>query len=328
MAARAVERASDILFADMPRLGFGCGDLFGGETHAASAKLVEAALDAGIRYFDVARLYGNGSAEAVLGSVLSRRRSQVIIASKVGIMPWSMLRWTRIVSKAAHVARSIVPGAKALVSSPPPAAARDGAFRLRDLSRSVNQSLKMLRTDYLDILLLHECTLAQAGRGEILAFLERLRNDGKIRCFGIATHYDETLRILNEFPAIAPVAQFASDALNCNVARIPAGHVELVVTHSPIKYVLPALMDHVAANEAAGARWEQATGIAPADRSRAAGLLLAEAVAQNAGGIVLFSSSRPEHIREAVAAIDGNSPRLGALREELAHIRSNRPSPP
>ena len=304
----------------MLRLGFGCGDLYGGVAHAASARLVESALDSGIRYFDVARLYGNGSAETVLGSILPRLRDQVIIASKAGILPYSMLRWTRFTRTAAKAARLAGPLARALVPAPPPSAARFGAFGLGDLARSVGRSLKALRTDYLDILLLHECSAADARRQEVLDFLERLRSQGKIRRFGIATHYPETIEILNDVPRIAPIAQFASDALNRNVSRLPALRLDLVVTHSAVRYILPRLVGHLAADPAAATRWAERTGIASGDRSKIAGLLLADAVAENASGVVLFSSSRPERIAAAASTSPLDIVRSAALRDELARM--------
>lgn len=322
MAAGTIDKASQLLFPGMRRIGFGCGDLYSGAAHAQSVRLIETALDAGIRYFDVARLYGNGSAEAVLGSVLPRIRDRVIIASKAGILPWSMLHWPRLKSKATKAVRLAGPIARALVPPPPPSGARFGAFRLVDLVRSVNRSLKELQTDYLDILLLHECSVADAQEEEVVGFLEQLRAKGKIRTFGIATHFPETCQILNEAPNVARVAQFASDAFNRNVGRLPPGRAELVLTHTPIKQILPRLLDHLAADSAAALRWTQRTGLSADDRSGIARLLLSDAVAENAAGVVLFSSSRPERITEVVAG-DSDRDALAALHDELTRMRSN-----
>jgi D-threo-aldose 1-dehydrogenase len=314
-----ISKSANILFPGMLRLGFGCGDLFGGAALSNSARLVETALDAGIRYFDVARLYGNGSAEAVLGNVLPRVRHRVIIASKAGILPWSMQLGTRLAAWLAKAGRRAAPLARTLVPPPPPAAPRYGAFGLTDLARSVDCSLKALRTDYLDILLLHECSVADVRQPEILGFVQRLRAAGKIRTFGIATDYLSTVEILKEVPVIAPVAQLASDALNRNVTQIPAEQTALVVTHTPIKLALPRVLAHLVADPAARVRWEKHTGIAGNDRSGIASLLLADAVAKNTDGIVLFSSSRPERITEAVTT-NADASLLIALREEFARI--------
>lgn len=319
MAAKPIDSALQLLFAGMPRLGFGCGDLYSGAAHAQSVRLIETAIDAGIRYFDVARLYGNGQAESVLGNVLPRMRDRVIIVSKAGILPWSMLLGPRLASKAAKAVRLAGPLARALVPAPPPSAPRFGAFRRADLVRSVNRSLKDLRTDYLDILLLHECSVADAQDAEVAGFLEQLRTAGKIRSYGIATHFPETCQILDETPNVARVVQFGSDAFNRNVGRLPAGRAQLVVTHTPIKQTLPRLLEHFVTDPAAAVRWTKRTGLAPGDRSAIARLLLADAVAENSAGVVLFSSSRPKRITDAVAG-HSDSNALTALHHELASM--------
>src|SRR5215472_18734854 len=67
------------------RLGFGCGSVMGRVGRAQSLKAIAAALDVGITHFDVARLYGYGEAEALLGETLRGRRDRVVIASKFGL---------------------------------------------------------------------------------------------------------------------------------------------------------------------------------------------------------------------------------------------------
>ena len=66
------------------QIGLGCGRLVGRSTLIQSARIVETALDLGIRYFDVAPSYGMGTAEEVLGHVTGDSK-EVVIATKVGI---------------------------------------------------------------------------------------------------------------------------------------------------------------------------------------------------------------------------------------------------
>ena len=228
-----------------------------------------------------------------------------------------MLRWKRIQRKISNALRSGIPKIETLLAAGPTAEALHGAFRLRDLKRSVESSLRALRTDYLDILLLHECSGVDAARADILDFLKKLQGEGKIRTFGIATGFDETLQILKTSPQVAPVAQFQSDALNRNMDRLPANRPKFIVTHSAIKCVLPRLLNHLSSDSAIGERWLNETGIDPTDRTKIAGLLLTDAVRRNSSGITLFSSSRPENIKEAVAAINRQDVPSEALRGEL-----------
>ena len=66
-------------------VGIGCNN-FGWRTDAAgTAAVVDAALDAGINFFDTADVYGAGQSEDFLGKALKGRRSKVIIATKFGM---------------------------------------------------------------------------------------------------------------------------------------------------------------------------------------------------------------------------------------------------
>src|SRR5262245_32083549 len=65
------------------RIGLGCGRLIGGTSFRTSARLVEAALELGIRHFDVAPSYGLGTAEDVLGAVPGGVRD-VTVTTKIG----------------------------------------------------------------------------------------------------------------------------------------------------------------------------------------------------------------------------------------------------
>jgi D-threo-aldose 1-dehydrogenase len=312
--------AAQLLPPGTPRLGFGCGDLYGGASRTQSLRLIQTALDQGIQYFDLARLYGNGSAEGVMGNILPKIRSRLIIASKAGIVPYSMLHGVKFRARIRKALRLLGPPARALIAPPVPSSARFGAFSLPELTRSVHRSLRELRTDYLDLLLLHECSTVDARKAEIADFLERLRSQGKIRAFGIATHFADTCRILNDTPQIAPVAQFASDALNRNVRALPHGHAELVITHTPIKQALPRLMAHLA-NDQAAARWRERTGLAADDRAGIAQLLLSDAMAENSDGMVLFSTTLPERIVQA-RTFRPSADALAALNEELSALRA------
>src|SRR5205807_2674411 len=102
--------------------------------------LLHAALDRGITHFDTARMYGVGQAEVALGEFLAGRRDQVTVATKVGLVP-------------PPSAFRVLPGR--LLRGP--LGVRRG-FDLRSVQRSLDRSLKALRTDYVDLLFLHECT--------------------------------------------------------------------------------------------------------------------------------------------------------------------------
>lgn len=146
-----------------PVAWYGCMGLGGGwdtepyrpaDVDAAEAA-VRAALDIGITAFDHADIYRHGKAEAVFGEVLARDpglRERILIQSKCGIR----------------------------LGSP-------GYYDLRgpSITERVEQSLTRLRTDHLDVLLLHRPD-PLADPAEIAAALHRLYEQGLVRSFGVS----------------------------------------------------------------------------------------------------------------------------------------------
>jgi len=169
------------------RIGLGCGRLVGGADLKQSAKLVEAALDLGIRYFDVAPSYGLGTAEDVLGAVLGTQRKDITLASKAGI---SRPAGGGGLSIARKYLGPVLRRSKVLTS----AALRllrgtstRGRFMPDDVKTSLDESLKRLKTDHLDILLLHDPLLSDMT-DELIRFCEDLKTAGAVSCLGIGVN--------------------------------------------------------------------------------------------------------------------------------------------
>jgi aryl-alcohol dehydrogenase-like predicted oxidoreductase len=142
-------------------LGFGCGAVGGLMVRGGPAeqeRAVARAVEFGINYFDTAAMYGNGESERNLGRVLKSLRPDVRVGTKVRI----------------------------------PAAERNriGAA----VAASLDASLQRLQLDHVDLFQLHNHILAQ-GRdsdltpaivlSEVVPAFERLREQGKIRFYGI-----------------------------------------------------------------------------------------------------------------------------------------------
>lgn len=78
-------RTTPIGSLDATVVGLGCNN-FGRRVDADGAReVVDAALDAGIRFFDTADAYGEGASEELLGRALGSRRGEVVIATKFGM---------------------------------------------------------------------------------------------------------------------------------------------------------------------------------------------------------------------------------------------------
>ena len=143
------------------RLGFGCMSLDPKDPQGVN--ILHMALDAGLNYFDTADLYNKGQNEMMLGLAFRDKRKELILATKVGNQ-WrndgSGWDWN--------------PSKKYILSS-------------------VDQSLKRLQTDYIDLYQLHGGTMEDPIDDVIEAF-EWLKSTGKIRYYGISSIRPNVIR--------------------------------------------------------------------------------------------------------------------------------------
>jgi len=142
-------------------IGFGCWGI-GGVTAGAtsygevddtvSLKALDRALDLGVNFYDTSNLYGDGHSEDLLGQAFGKRRDKVIIATKVGRSDYDTEAYSPV-----------------------------------DLRRSIEGSLRRLRTDYVDVVEVHSPSSIEAlKQTEVMATLNRLKGEGKIRAIGVS----------------------------------------------------------------------------------------------------------------------------------------------
>ena len=133
---------------EVTRLGFGAGHRRAMTDEEMNAQL-NAVLDAGINFIDTANDYGNS--EEMIGRYLRHRRDEFVLATKCGCHPDGHI-WTR-----------------------------ENAFR------GLHESLDRLRVDSVDIMQLHNPTVAQCEQGELVQALQDMRAQGKVRWIGMST---------------------------------------------------------------------------------------------------------------------------------------------
>ncbi len=136
--------------------GLGCNN-FGGRLDLDGTRaVVDAAIDAGITLFDTAESYGGGGgSERMLGEILGRRRDQVVLATKFG-------------------------GRGPDMGYGPAAGAKGSRAYIR---RAVTESLRRLRTDYIDLYQIHNPD-PKTPVEETIAALHELVAEGKVRYLG------------------------------------------------------------------------------------------------------------------------------------------------
>lgn len=166
-------------------LGFGCASLGSRISARHGVSAIASALDLGVTWFDVAPSYGDGQAEAILGRALAGRREQVVICTKFGIPRPQTSLPKRLLRPVAQKAVALFPGLRNV-------ARRAHALGTRpvmdpaSLEASVVCSLRLLKTDYIDVLALHEPSLEEATNPRLLEGLVALRERGLVRSLSLA----------------------------------------------------------------------------------------------------------------------------------------------
>lgn len=127
--------------------------------------LVKTSMECGINFFDHADIYGKGKSEEIFGDVLLREpglREKMIIQTKCGIRPGFY------------------------------------DFSKEHIVKSVEESLKKLKTDYVDTLLLHRPDTLMEPE-EIAEAFSKLNKEGKVKHFGVSNHNPMQIELLNKY---------------------------------------------------------------------------------------------------------------------------------
>ncbi len=160
------------------RVGLGCnnfGPMIGkGMDAAASRAVVDAALEAGITFFDTAELYSDGTSERYLGEALGVRRGQVVIATKFGAGPGEPAKGS---AEYVHAA--------------------------------IDRSLERLGTDYVDLYFYHRPD-GVTPIAETLGALDEIVQAGKVRQIGCSNFTAEQLAEADETARSLGTARFVA----------------------------------------------------------------------------------------------------------------------
>ena len=137
-------------------VGLGCNNFGRRVDEEGTRAVVDAALDAGVTFFDTAESYGDGRSEAFLGQALRGRRERVVLATKFGGDP------------------------------------AEGRGSGEEIRRALEGSLRRLQTDYVDLYQHHREDHATA-LAETIETLDELVREGKIRAYGTSNYSPASL---------------------------------------------------------------------------------------------------------------------------------------
>jgi len=128
---------------------------FGPMKDSESLSAIDTAFELGVNFIDTSDAYGAGYSETLLGNALKGRRDKVILATKGGNVMVGPERGKRNF---------------------------DPAY----IARVLDESLKRLQTDRIDLYQLHNPTVDIIERGEVWGVLARAKKEGKIRYYGVS----------------------------------------------------------------------------------------------------------------------------------------------
>ena len=149
---------------NVSRIGIGCMRITGLSDEKAVRSLIEGALECGINFFDHADIYAGGEAETLFGNALTPQlREKMVIQTKCAIRPGICYDFSK-----------------------------------EYILNSVDGSLKRLKTDYVDILLLHRPDALMEPE-EVAEAFEILEKNGKVKAFGVSNHNPMQIELLNQY---------------------------------------------------------------------------------------------------------------------------------
>jgi aryl-alcohol dehydrogenase-like predicted oxidoreductase len=168
---------------EVSEIGFGCMGLsfsYGPATEKSAAiKVIRAAAEQGVTFFDTAEVYGPFTNEELVGEALEPIRDQVVIATKFGwtANPKEGGKWNMLNSRPEHI-KEVAEG-----------------------------SLKRLRTEVIDLFYQHRVD-DQVPIEDVAGAVKELIQEGKVKHFGLSEAGAKTIRRAN---AVLPVAALQSE---------------------------------------------------------------------------------------------------------------------
>ena len=282
-------------------LGFGCGSVLGRVGRGASLRAMGCAWEEGITVFDTARSYGFGEAEGVLGEFLRGRREQAVVMTKFGIMPQKQSALKRVAVPIVRAAMK-VPGVRKVLRGGGGSSAAHGEFTVAGLRASLEESLRQLRTEYVNVLFLHEASPGALRQEDLWEELAKLVQAGKVRRVGL---YGEVSVVAAGLAAGLGMGamQFGADAFDPVAAGF--GREMLLVANHPfggearVARVMAALRE-MAGDDAVSE--ELRKKLRDGDWAMVTEAIFGMAL-RRADALVL-SMMRKDHVRENVRAVE------------------------
>jgi D-threo-aldose 1-dehydrogenase len=280
------------------RLGFGLSKLMRIPYRKDRRHILEVAFEHGVRHFDVARMYGLGEAEKELGEFIRSKRDKVIVGTKFGIEPQGAAGYVAHLQSPIRWLFKRFPGVRAIAARNAQQSSRPKQFTPESARTSLETSLRMIGSDYVDLFFLHEPTGEDRISDDLYQCLEDLKTEGKIRDYGISSMARDVMSLVREHPALVSVIQFANDAVARQIDALELPSHASLLTFAPLSTALPAVEELSSRSPTLIKVIAAETGIDLRYRDQRVRFLLSYALHANPRGTVVFASTSASHIAE------------------------------
>lgn len=295
-------------------LGFGCSGLLRVYTRRGREYLLKTAVEEGIAHFDVARMYGLGTAEGIVGSSLKSLRDQITIATKFGL-PYetpkgislhlqSMARFVMNLSPVIKkIARKAAP--RPVLPASSPAGGRN--YLVDEMEQSLRMSLRQLRTERIDLFFIHEPGMNDLIPESLGNALRQRKAAGEIGSFGVSCQRAELDCFLKTRPDICgEVVQYDYSVFKSGAASVPVTH-PCPGMFGVLSSGLQPLDTYLRENRDFTKSWSQQLNLDLTSHDNVGTVILALALVLNPQGFVLFFTSKPRRIRHIMRQLRENS---------------------
>lgn len=221
-----------IIFKDLTTspIGFGCTKLTDHYSRKDAIHTLETCLEVGITHFDTARMYGFGESEIILGDFLKDKRDKVTITTKIGLDPVALPTHSQFMVKLAKDVVNRLPMIKRMISKKTNVFVNRPPLSAERAKKHLEEALAKLKTDYIDILLLHEYDVATANQQDLISFFKEQIQKETVRHVGLGTFFELITEDYKSLDGVYDVLQTDNSILKPNMGYIDSKFLDTHLT--------------------------------------------------------------------------------------------------
>ena len=287
-------------------LGFGCASLMRLPEARDRQRLLDLAVDLGIRHFDGARLYGLGQVEGEIGALLRRHSGQITVATKCGLGEAHPPSASAQRQGGLRRILRLAPGLRPLVRR-----FYGGSMVRRDFTAghcmlSLQTSLNQLGLESVDLLLLHEPSPGDVVDQALEVFLQDSQRQGLIGGYGISGLPEPTLSLWRQRPGLAPhLLQLEDNLLTPEPPAFSATEKSPALRgrFGRIRLSLQPIQKAFAAVPQLQRFWSDRLNLSLAEPDALVAALLGAALAGFPNDLLLFATTDPDRLRRILSLL-------------------------